>query len=132
MHKAVVESDWHEHNHRSEIEEIARPGSWLMLRHRGNDWHILLGIGWIKKGHGSATESSGSTQGEEDEHKQESHHSEGHSQSGKSLELLCLQVLSHVLNYNIGVHDDKDAMGCQMLTGFNNRKVDECNQHGHN
>lgn len=42
-----------------------------------------------------------------------------------------LQVLLHIPDEDISIHDEEDAMGSQMLTGSDDLEVDESNQHCH-
>lgn len=102
-----------------------------MLRYRSDNWNVFLGVSRVKKCHGSSTESGGATQSQEDEHKEEGGNCQSHGQSCQSLELLSLKVLSNVFNDNIGIHNDENQVGGKMLTGSNDSKVDESDEHCH-
>jgi len=82
-----------------------------MLRYGCNDRHVLFGVSWIEKSHGSSRKLGCTRECKEYKHKYKDRNSKCHSQSSQSLELLTGQVCSYVLNYNVGVHDEEHTVG---------------------
>ena len=61
--KAIVQSDWEEEHEQLQIKVEGGPGGGLMLRNRGDDGDVVLGVGGVKQGVETTSPGSNLAQG---------------------------------------------------------------------